>query len=122
MSEESASRPPDPDDPSAGAPSGPPASESAEWRLGPPRPGWPDYWDDEGFLVMASEEADPGDREYEDPDNAPPSGLDNAQLAALIEEARQFSAAQAEAAARRARSGHPGAIEAIGSVLSGRRG
>src|SRR5215469_9036921 len=98
-----------------------PPDPAPEWRLVPASPDWPDYWDDEGFLAAASEEpGDPG--EYEDPDNAPPAGLDNAQLAALIMEARELSAVQAGSAAERARSGHAGTIEAIGSVLSGRRG
>ncbi len=37
-------------------------------------------------------------------------------------EAREFSAVQAAAAAERAQSGHAGTVEAIGSLLSGRRG
>ena len=43
---------------------------------------------------------------YEDPDNAPPADLDDAQLAALIVEAREITAAQARAAEAAARLGH----------------
>src|SRR6201996_2896964 len=98
-----------------------PPDPAPEWRLVPSSPDWPECWDDEAFLAVADEE--PGDPdEYEDPDNAPPPGLDNAQQAALIREAREFSARQADAAAQRARSSHSGTMEAIGSFLTGRRG
>jgi len=43
---------------------------------------------DEAWLAARAEDEYPGDlEEYEDPDNAPPSGLDDGQLAALIAEA-----------------------------------
>ena len=53
----------------------------------PPDPGW---IEDEGYLAALSEEEDPGDPELDqDPDNAPPAGLDDAGLAALLAEARE---------------------------------
>ena len=70
-------------------------------------------------------EDDPGDgepAEYEDPDNAPPPGMDDAQLAALIAEAREFTAEQAEAEAEMARAGQAGMRAVLGSVAAGRRG
>ena len=60
--------------------------------------------------------------EYEDPDNAPPRGMDDARLAALIAEARAFTAEQAEAEAEMARAGQAGIRAALGSVAAGRRG
>jgi len=49
-----------------------------------------------------AQDEDPGDLdEYEDPDNAPPPGLDDTQLEVLIAEAREISADQACAAPRR---------------------
>ena len=57
--------------------------------------------------------------EYEDPDNAPPPGLDDAQLAALIAEAREVTAEQAAAEAEMARAGQAGVRAAVGSVVGG---
>jgi hypothetical protein len=69
---------------------------------------------------------DPGDLEdfdeYEDPDNAPPPGLDDAELAALIAAAREAAADQEAAAAERAVHGQTGLVAALSSVVSGRRG
>jgi len=49
----------------------------------------------------------PGDAdEYQDPDNAPPPGLDDNQLAALMAEAHEITAKQARAAEGWARLGH----------------
>ena len=54
---------------------------------------------------MAEDEY-PGDADlYEDPDNAPPAGLDDAELAMLIAEARENAEDQARAAARPRRGG-----------------
>ena len=80
--------------------------------------------DEPGYLAAQAED-DPGDgdpEEYEDPDNAPPRGMDDAQLAALIAGAREAAAGQAETAARLAAAGRTGVMAAAGSVLSGRRG
>ena len=60
--------------------------------------------------------------EYQDPDNAPPPGMDDAQLAALIAEAREVTAEQAEAEAEMARAGQAGIRAVLGSVAAGRRG
>jgi hypothetical protein len=67
---------PDPDFPPGG-----------EGRPLPPDPGWSD---DEGYLAALGEEDEPDEPDlYQDPDNAPPAGLDDAELAALIAEARE---------------------------------
>ena len=68
----------------------------------PQSPDW-----DEAWLAARAEDEYPGDpEEDEDPDNAPPAGLDDAQLAALIAEAREVTAEQAYAAELAARLGH----------------
>ncbi len=80
--------------------------------------------DEPGYLAALSED-DPGDgevEEYEDPDNAPPPGMDDAQLFALIAEAREFTAEQEAAEAEMARAGQAGVRAALGSVAAGRRG
>ena len=89
------------------------------WRLVPCRADWPD---DAAYLaVLAEEEELPDPDLWDDPDNAPPPGLDDAQLAALIAEAREVSADQARAEAHAARLGTTGGLAAI-TAASGRRG
>jgi Domain of unknown function (DUF222) len=79
----------------------------------------PDWLPDEAYL----DDEYPGDlEEYEDPDNAPPPGLDDDQLTALIAEAREITAAEARAAEIAARLGHTAALAAAASALAGRRG
>jgi hypothetical protein len=69
-----------------------------------------------------ADDQDPGDpEEDEDPDNAPPA-LDDAELHALLAEAREITAGQAAAAAAWAAAGTAGIVGAIASVVSGRRG
>ena len=47
----------------------------------PQSPDW-----DEAYLAALADDEDPGDPdEYEDPDNASPAGLDDQELAALID-------------------------------------
>ena len=85
---------------------------------------WPEWMDEPGYLAALCED-DPGDgepEEYEDPDNAPPPGMDDAQLAALIAEAREVTAEQAAAEAEMARAGLAGIRAVLGSVAAGRRG
>ena len=85
---------------------------------------WPEWMDEPGYLAAQCED-DPGDgepEEYEDPDNAPPPGMDDAQLAALIAEAREVTAEQAAAEAEMARAGQAGIRAVLGSVAAGRRG
>ena len=85
----------------SGVPAGPgdhPWLGSPHWRLVPQSPAW-----DEAYLAARAEDEYPGDlEEYEDPDHAPPS-LDDAELEALVAEARQvgreITADQARAAA-----------------------
>ena len=97
------------DDPELGSP---------HWRLVPQSPDWPEWMDD----AHAADE-DPGDlEEYEDPDNAPPSGLDDGQLAALLAEAREVTADRARAAEAAARRGQTAVLAALEAVSGGRRG
>jgi hypothetical protein len=102
-----------------GTPAGPgdyPEFGSPNWRLVPCRPDWLEE-------AAYARDEDPGDlEEYEDPDHAPPPGLDDDQLAALIAEAREITAAEARAADAAARFGHAAAMAAVASVVSGRRG
>jgi len=85
---------PDPgrDEDPPGVPAGPddvPQPGSPGWQLVPSRADWPDWTGDEAYLAVQAEEEYPGDLDlYQDPDNAPPPGLDDTQLAALIAEAR----------------------------------
>jgi len=69
------------EDPS-GAPAGwddIPSVGSDRWRLLPSSADWPDWTQDEPYLAALAEEDEPGDPdEEEDPDNAPPPGLDDA--------------------------------------------
>ena len=112
---------PTPDGDPSGEPAGPgerPWLGSPGWRLVPQSPDW-----DEAWLAARAADEDPGDLDsYEDPDNAPPPGLDDDQLAALIAEAREVSAEQARAAQAAARLGHTAVLAAIGASVSGRRG
>ena len=122
MSAAPAPRDPGRDEDPSGVPAGPgdhPRLGSPDWRLVPQSPDWPEWMDDD---VHADDE-DPGDPdEYQDPDNAPPPGLEDAQLAALIAEAREVSAEQAYAAELAARLGHTAVLAAAGAVSAGRRG
>jgi hypothetical protein len=83
MSETPVPRDPGRDESPSGMPAGPgdhPALGSPKWRLVPQSPDW-----DEAYLAARADDEDPGDLdEYQDPDNAPPDGLDDAELAALI--------------------------------------
>ncbi|HEY6312248.1 MAG TPA: DUF222 domain-containing protein [Streptosporangiaceae bacterium] len=83
---------PDPDFPPGG-----------EWRLVPADPGW---LEDEGYLAALAEEDEPDEPDlYQDPDNAPPTGLDDAGLAALLAGAREAGADRAWATAWLGRRG-----------------
>ena len=85
-------------------------------------PSWPDWMDDPAYLAARAEDEDPGDPDdYQDPDNAPPA-LDDAELAALLAEAREITAEQARAAEIAAGLGHTAALAAVGAVSAGRRG
>ncbi len=100
------------------APSGPGRDEDPR-----PVPPWPGWMDDPAYLAARADDEDPGDLdEYEDPDNAPPPGLDDAELAVLIAEAAGVSAEQARAAEVAARLGHTAVLAAAGAVCAGRRG
>ncbi len=128
MSEAPVPQDPGRDENPSGTPAGSgadyPVFGSPDWQLIPSTPEWPEWMDEPGYLAALSED-DPGDgdvEEYEDPDNAPPPGMDDAQLFALIAEAREVAAEQAETAAQLAAAGRTGEMAAAGSVLSGRRG
>jgi hypothetical protein len=81
----------------------------------------PDW--DEAYLAAIAEDEYPGDADlYEDPDNAPPAGLDDAEMATLIAEARENAEERARADADAAARGMTGLLAMIGSVGAGRRG
>ena len=105
-----------------GTPPGPgdlPWLGSPDWTLVPDRPDWPDWHGDEAFL----DDEYPGDLgDCQDPDSAPPAGLGDARLAALIAGARQVTADRARAARAAARAGSTGAVAAAVAVAVGRRG
>jgi hypothetical protein len=82
-------------------------------------PSSPDWLDDEAYL----NDEYPGDLDlYEDPDHAPPPDLDDAQLDALIAEAREVTAEQARAAELAARLGHTAVLAAVSAEVTGRCG
>jgi hypothetical protein len=88
MRERPVSRNPGQDGDPPGTPAGPgdhPWLGSPDWVLVPQSADW-----DEDYLaaVAAMDDEYPGElEEYEDPANAPPAGLDDAELAALIADA-----------------------------------
>ena len=122
MSEIPVPRDPGRDDNPPGVPAGPgdrPRLGSPDWRLVPQSPDWPEWMDADAH----AEDEDPGDPDlYQDPGNAPPPGLDDARLAALLAEAREITEDQARAAAVMGRLGHSAVLAAVGSIVSGRRG
>jgi hypothetical protein len=105
-----------------GVPAGPgdqPGLGSPDWRLVPQSPDWPEWMGEDAH----AEDEDPGDlEEYEDPDSAPPPGLDDAQLDALLAEARQAAEDRARAEAVAARLGHTAVLAAVEAVSTDRRG
>jgi hypothetical protein len=119
MSEAPVPRDPGRDETPPGTPAGPgehPELGSPHWQLVPCSPDW---LDDEAY----AHDEYPGDlEEYEDPDNAPPRGLDDRELAILLARAREVSAADARAEAMRAALGHTAVVAAVESVAAGRRG
>ena len=120
MSETPVSPDPGRDATPPGEPGGPgdyPWLGSPDWTLVPDSAQRPAWQDDDAF--WAGEE-DPGDpEEYEDPDNAPPPGLDDGQLAALIAGGRAAAAEQARAGQGR---GAAGARRGAGRGRGGGRG
>src|ERR1700722_17120043 len=121
MSETPVPRNPGRDEDPPGMPAGPgdhPSLGSPGWRLVPCRPDW-----DEVYLAAIAEDECPGDADlYEDPDNAPAAGLDDAEMAALIAAARENAEDQARVAEAAARLGQTAALAAVGAVAAGRRG
>src|ERR1700685_503831 len=101
------------EDPS-GMPAGPgdrPSLGSPGWRLVPQSPDW-----DGAYLAAIAEDEDPGDpEEYEDPDHAPPAGLDEHELAVLLAEAREMTADRARAAEAAAPGGQTGVLAPLGA-------
>jgi Domain of unknown function (DUF222) len=122
MSETPVPRGPGQDDDPPGVPAGPgdrPSLGSPEWRLVPQRPDWPEWMDKDAH----AEDEDPGDPDdYQDPDNAPPPGLDDAELEALLAGAREAAEDRARAAAVMGRLGHTAVLAAVGAIVTGRRG
>ena len=121
MSDTPAPRHPGPDNTPPGGPAGSgdhPSLGSPDWTPVPQRPDW-----DEAWLAAQAEDEYPGDLDsYEDPDNAPPPGLDDDQLADMIAEAREITAEQVRAAEIAARLGHTAVLAAAGAISAGRRG
>ena len=122
MSETPVPRNPGQDDDRPGMPAGSgdrPWLGSPHWQLVPQSPDWPQWMDEDAH----ADDEEPGDLDdYDDPDNAPPPGLDDAQLAALIAEAREAAEDQARAAVVMGRLGHTAVLAAVEAVVSGRRG
>ena len=82
-------------------------------------PPWPDWMDDPAYLAMRAENEDPGDLDlWEDPGDAPPPDVDEAELAAG---ANEIIAAQERVAAVMARLGLTAAM-AADAAAAGRRG
>jgi hypothetical protein len=82
-------------------------------------PPWPDWMDDPAYLGMRAEDEDPGDLDlWEDPGDAPPPDVDEAELAAG---ANEIIAAQERVAAVMARLGLTAAM-AADAAAAGRRG
>jgi hypothetical protein len=109
-----------------GVPAGPvdfPELGSPRWRLLPPGTDWMDDAEQRAaYLASLADEEEPGDPDKEeDPDNAPPPNLDDAELAALIAEAREVTEDQTRANAHAARLGMTAAMAAVGAAI-GRRG
>ena len=77
MSETPAPRHPGQDDDPPGVPAGPgdrPRLGSPDWRPVPQRPDWPEWMGEDAH----NDDEDPGDPDsYQDPDNAPPPGLEH---------------------------------------------
>jgi hypothetical protein len=121
MSETPVPRDPGRGDDPTGMPGGTddrPRLGSSGWRLVPQSPDWPEWIDD----ARADDEY-PGDLDdYEDSDNAPPTGLDDAQLAELIAEGREITIDQAREAEAAARRGHTAVLAALEALSAGRRG
>ena len=89
-----------------------PSLGSPGWRLVPCSPDW-----DEAYLAAMAEDEYPGDADlYEDPDNAPPAGLDGAEMAALIAEARENAEERARADADASARGMTGLLAMLGSM------
>jgi hypothetical protein len=84
----------------------------------PQSPDW-----DGAYLAVRADDEYPGDPdEYEDPDNAPPPDLDDAELAALLAEAREITADRARAVELAAQLGHTAVLAAVSAAVTGRRG
>ena len=86
-------------------------------------PSWPAWMDDPAYLAARAADEDPGDLDLaEDPDDAPPPDVDEAELIAA---AAEITAEQARAAAVLAGLGQTAtmaAVAAVAAVAAGRRG
>src|SRR3984885_2731902 len=82
-------------------------------------PPWPDWMADPAYLALRAGDEDPGDPDLdEDPEDALPAGVDEAELAA---EADEITAAQERVAAVMERLGLTAAM-AADAAMTGRRG
>jgi hypothetical protein len=105
-----------------GDPGDPRFDQTGQWRPLPPGADWMDdaQWEARCSPTAGAEEPEDPDLELEeDPDCGPPPELDDAQLAALVVEARELSAEEARAAVRAARLGTTGALAAIAADRRG---
>ena len=83
-------------------------------------PSWPAWMDDPAYLAARAADEDPGDLDLaEDPDDAPPPDVDEAELIAA---AAEITAEQARAAAVLAGLGQTATMAAVAAVAAGRRG
>jgi hypothetical protein len=104
-----------------GDPGDPRFDRTGRWRPLPPGADWMDdaAWEARRASLAGAEDPDPDLDLEEDPDCGPPPGLDDAQLAAMVAEARELSAGEARAAVRAARLGTTGALAAIAADRRG---
>jgi Domain of unknown function (DUF222) len=80
---------------SCGKPDNPLRRGAADRWLLPPGQDWMDAEQRAAYLASLAEEEEPDDPDlWEDPDNAPPPGLDDAELASLMAGAREVAGAR----------------------------
>jgi hypothetical protein len=106
----------------AAGPGDPRWDAEAGRRLIPADPGWMDGEQWAGYQEALSEEDEPGDGDlWADPDSGPPPGLDDAELAELLAEAREVCAVQGVAGWWRGRRGPgmPGSARTFPGVYAG---
>ena len=99
-------------------PSGPVPQDPGRDEDPRPVPAWPEWMDDPAYLALRAADEDPGGLD-QDPDDAPPPGVDPGELAA---EAERITAEEAREAAVLAGAGLTAAVAADAAAAAGRRG